>query len=140
MKPTKFAVAAAGLLGIIAVFLPYISAEGMSASLWDFTKIPDPMGTQGLLNGPKQAYVAIACFAIPLVVGGMAIAKGRMVRWQGIVAAVFSLAALAVEGVRKGLTGEEGVGTAIGGKILFLAAIVGLVGGIVAAAKPEPEA
>jgi hypothetical protein len=63
---------------------------------------------------------------------------GKLARWHGITAAVFMLLTFSLEGVRKGLTGEHGVSTAIGGKLLFIAAIVGLVGGILAAAKPEP--
>jgi hypothetical protein len=33
----------------------------------------------------------------------------------------------------------EGVSTAIGGKLLFLAALVGLVGAVIAIAKPEQK-
>jgi hypothetical protein len=106
-------------------------------SYWDFHKIPGGM-TQGILNGPKQVYWALACFAVPAAMGAWALA-GRLTRAHGIVSTVFFLAALAPEGVRKGLTGMEGVSTAIGGKLLFLAALVGLVGAVIAIAKPEQK-
>ena len=53
--------------------------------------------------------------------------------------AVFFLAAFGPEGVRKGLIGGDGISTAIGGKLLFLAALVGLVAAVAAIAKPEVE-
>lgn len=136
MKQLKFAIAGAGLLGIIAVFLPYFSMGGESMTYWDVHKLPASEMT-GLLNGPKQVYLALACFAIPLVVGLIAIATKQLQRWQAIAAAVFSLLALAPEGVRKGLTGEGEMHTAMGGKLLFIAALIGLVAAIVGIAKPE---
>jgi len=62
---------------------------------------------------------------------------GKLARWHGITAGIFFLLTFATEGVRKGLTGSDGISTAIGGKLLFLAALVGLVGAVVAMAKPE---
>lgn len=136
MKQLKFAIAGAGALGIIAVFLPYFSMGGESMTYWDVHKM-EGGEMLGLLNGPKQVYIALACFAVPLVLGLIAIATKQLQRWQAIAAAVFSLAALAPAGVRKGLTGEEGMSTAIGGKLLFLAALIGLVAAIAGVAKPE---
>ena len=52
---------------------------------------------------------------------------------------VLTVFALATEGVRKGLSGAEGMSTAIGGKLLFIAAIVGLVASIAGAVKPETK-
>jgi hypothetical protein len=138
MKATKIVLAVTAVLGIIAIFLPYVSGDGMSLSLWDFHKIPDPHGTQGVLNGPNQAYVTIVFFAIPAVMAGIGFAT-RLARWQAIVAAVFFALAFAVKGVRSGMTSFEGVDTALGGKLLFLAALAGLVVAIVGAVKPEPR-
>ena len=137
MKQLKFAIAATGILGIIAVFLPYISIEGHSMTFWDFHKIP-ASDMVGLLKGPKQVYVALACFAVPLMMGLMALA-GRLARWQGVVSSVFFLAAFGPEGVRKGLLGGDGISTAIGGKLVFLAALVGLVASVAAIDKPEAK-
>ena len=135
MKQLKIVLAATGLIGIIAAFLPYISIAGHSMTFWDFHKMP---GSEmaGLLKGPKQVYVALVCFAVPLALGLMALA-GRLTRWMGSVSAVFFLAAFGPEGVRKGLMGGDGISTAIGGMLLFLAALVGLVAAVAAIAKPE---
>jgi hypothetical protein len=137
MKPIKIVVAIAAVLGLLATFvLPYISASGMSLKFWDFHSMPSGFAT-GLLNGPKQVYVAIVGFLLMGSVAMHAIVNGRFARWAGIVGAVGGLFALATEGVRKGLTGAEGMSTAIGGKLLFIAAIVGLVASIIGAVKPE---
>lgn len=134
MKNTKFVILAAGILGILASFLPYISEGPFSLSYWDFHKMP--AGNSGLLNGPNQVYVALALFAIPAVLAAISLASKMQRALAGIAAGSFVLA-FALEGVRKGLTGAEGMSTAIGGKLLFIAALVGLVSSIVAAAKPE---
>src|SRR5579863_926444 len=70
MKHTKTVIAIASLVGFIAVFLPYISAEGISLSLWDVHKMPGAHA--GLLNGPMQPYVALVMFALPALLAGIA--------------------------------------------------------------------
>jgi hypothetical protein len=137
MKQLKPVILFAGLIGIIAAFLPYISIEGHSMTYWDFHKMP---GSEfvGILKGPKQVYWALACFAVPAAMGAWALA-GRLTRAHGIVSTVFFLAAFAPEGVRKGLLGGDGISTAIGGKLLFLGALVGLVAAVIAIAKPEAK-
>lgn len=137
MKQLKPVILFAGVLGIIAAFLPYVSIEGHSMSYWDFHKMPGGE-MAGLLKGPKQVYWALACFAVPAAMGAWALA-GRLTRVHGIVSSLFFLAAFAPELVRKGMTGVEGVSTAIGGKLLFIAALVGLIGSVVAIAKPEQK-
>jgi hypothetical protein len=134
MKQTKFVIIAAGILGVIASFLPYVSEGPLSLSLWQIREFP--AGNSGLLNGPKQVYVALALFAIPALLAATALAS-RLQRALAGVAAVSFLLTFALEAVRKGLTGEGAVSTAIGGKLLFLSALVGLVAAIVALAKPE---
>ena len=134
MKNLKFGILAAGVLGIIAVFLPYISEGPFSLSYWDFHKMP--AGNSGLLNGPNQVYVALVLFAIPALLAATALASKMQRALAAVAAGSFALT-FALEGVRKGLSGAEGVSTAIGGKLLFIAAIVGLVTSIAAAAKPE---
>jgi len=133
MKQAKFILIAAGVLGLLACFLPYVKEGPISMSLWDFHKMP--AGNSGLINGPKQAYVAIVTFGLTGVMGVLALKQ--LLRWHGIVAAVMCLLTFSLEAVRKGLSGDHGMHTAIGGKLLFIAALVGLVGGIIAAAKPE---
>jgi hypothetical protein len=139
MKQLKLGILGAGLVGLIAIFLPYISAGGQSMKFWDFRQMPSGFAS-GLLNGPKQVYIALIGFLAAGAVAGLAVATKRLARWQAIVGLVGFLLALATEGVRKGLSGAEGIGTAIGGKLLFLAAIAGIVVSIVGIAKPEKAA
>ena len=139
MKPIKIVMAVAGLLGLVAIFaLPYISAEGMSLKFWDFRTMPESISS-GLLNGPKQVYVAVVGFLVVLGAGSAGLAMKRLPRGAAIAGAIGGLLCLATEGVRKGLMGGgEGMSTAIGGKLLFLAAVTGLVASIIGAVKPEP--
>src|SRR6185312_1369010 len=116
MKNLKFAIIASGVLGIIACFLPYISEGGMSASLWDLHKMP--AGNEGLLNGPKQVYLVLGLFGIATLVAATAAASKLQRAIAGIAAGSFLLT-FACELVRKGMTGDHGVSTAIGGKLLF---------------------
>jgi hypothetical protein len=134
MKQTKFILIAAGVVGIIACFLPYFKFEGHSITFWDSHKMHES-AMQGLLNGPKQVYIAMVGFGLAAAMGVLGMKK--LLRWQAIVAAVGGLVALATEGVRKGFSSEHGVSTAIGGKLLMVAALLAIVGGILGAAKPE---
>jgi hypothetical protein len=134
MKNLKFAIIASGVLGIIACFLPYISEGPISASLWDLHKMP--AGNEGLLNGPKQVYLVLGLFGIAALVAATAAASKLQRAIAGIAAGSFLLT-FACELVRKGMTGDHGVSTAIGGKLLFVAAAAGLVTSIVATVKPE---
>ena len=105
-------------------------------SFWDFHSLPKT-ATEGLLNGPGQVFVALVCFALPLVMGLLAIATKQLARWEAIVAFVFALAAFATEGVRKGLLGEDGLSTAYGAKLLFVAAAVAAVAALVGIISPD---
>ena len=134
MKNLKFVIIAAGVLGIIACFLPYISEGPISLSMWDFRKMP--AGNSGLINGPKQVYVAFALFAVPALLAATALASKLQRALAGVAAGAFLLT-FALELVRKGMTGADGVSTALGGKLVFVAALVGLVASIVAVVKPE---
>jgi hypothetical protein len=134
MKNLKFAIIAAGVLGVIASFLPYVSEGPISLSLWEIRKFP--AGNSGLLNGPNQVYVALALFAIPALLAATALAS-KLQRVLAIIAASSFGLTFTLEAVRKGLAGEGEMSTAMGGKLLFIAAAVGLVTSIVAAAKPE---
>ena len=62
---------------------------------------------------------------------------GKLQRALAGVAAGAFLLTFALELVRKGMTGDHGMSTAIGGKLLFIAAAAGVVTSIVAAVKPE---
>ena|ERR1043165_9740861 len=134
MKASKLILIAAGILGVVACFLPYFEHGGISMSLWDHHAMPARI-TKGLLNGPKQVYVALVGFGLAFLMGVLGIK--RLVRWQAIVGALGCLLTLACESVRKGVSAHEGMNTAIGGKLLFAAAILGIIGGVLGAAKPE---
>ena len=134
MKQTKFVIIAAGILGVVACFLPYFSEGPISVSMWDFREMP--AGTTGLINGPKQVYIALGLFAIPALLAATALASRLQRALAGIAAGSFLLA-FTLELVRKGMTGEGPIHTALGGKLVFLAALVGLVASVVAVAKPE---
>ena len=129
MKPTKIVMAVAAALGILAVFaLPYVSEDGFSMKYWDIRKLP-VMGA--------QVYIALFGMAVVLAVSVHAILRKRLARWAGIVGVIGSVIAILPSGVRNGMFGEEGMSTAIGGKVLFLAVVVGLIASILGAIKPE---
>ena len=134
MKNLKFAIIASGVLGLIACFLPYISEGGLSVSAWDLHKLP--AGNSGLLNGPKQVYLMLGLFGIGALVAATTAASKLQHELADIATDAFLLT-FTCELVRKGMTGDHGVSTAIGGKLLFVAALAGLVTSIVATVKPE---
>ena len=122
MKQIKFAILGAGILGIIAVFLPFVSMGPMSMSLWKLREL----GESG------QVFLVIGCFAVGAVMGALAVKGKQLARWQAIVAAVvYGLTLFKMRGAM------SGPGSAIGAKLLFIAALVGLAAAVVGAAKPE---
>ena len=134
-KAAKFIILAAGVLGIIACFLPYFSVEGHSVTMWSVHGEKQHM-TEGLLNGPKQVYVLFAGFGLAAL-GGL-LALKRLMRFHAILGVVGGLVAFACEATRKGFSTYEHIGKpAIGGKLLFVAAVVAIIGGVLGAAKPE---
>jgi hypothetical protein len=121
MKELKFAIAGLAVLGLISVFLPLVSVGDQSISLWDVRELD-----------AGQVYLILGGFLVPLVMAGLAIAQGAMIKWQASVAAAgFALAAL------KARDGFEG---AIGGKLMLIAAALGLVAAIVAIVKGDKAA
>ena len=118
MKKLKFGIAGAGLLGVIATFLPMV--EGVSIKLWDLLSVD-----------AAQFMMTFAGYVIGLAVGGMAIVKPPLKRqFTGIAVAGFALSTLKM---RNGFDG------AIGSKLLLIAAVVGLLVSIGAIIKPEEE-
>lgn len=138
MKQNKVVIAVASLVGLLSIFaLPYMSVEGFSMKYWDFHKIPGSI-TEGALNGPHQVYIALVGIGVPLLLALIAMATKQLQRWQAVLSGLFFLAAFACEGVHKGLSGDHGVSTAIGGKLLFLAVAVGFLCSIIGTLKAEP--
>ncbi len=122
MNNLKFGVLVCGVAGLIGCFLPMISAEGMSVSLWDAHSAA--MG---------QVLMVMIGFALPIAMGAMA-AKGAMQRWQAIVALVGF--AFVVFKFRDGFMDMLTHG-AIGAKLMWLGAVVGAVLSVLCIAKPE---
>ena len=118
MPQLKFGILGLGVLGLIAIFLPLVSAGDLSISLWDARKAD-----------AGQVYLTMSGFLVPAIIGGVSIAQKKLLRYHGIVATIFF--ALALIKVRDAYEG------AIGGKLLFVAAILGLIVSIAAIAKPE---
>jgi len=122
----KFGVLACGLIGLIAVFLPWVSFMGHSASLWSARA-----GGEG-----AQVYMVMVGFLAPLVMGIMAVAKPPAQRWQWIVSLIGF--AFVLFKLRSGLpTDIFKAPFGIGAKLMGLGAIAGLVFSIITLAKPE---
>jgi predicted alpha/beta hydrolase len=122
VKNIKFAVLACGVLGLIACFLPFASFGDMKITFWDGHKGPDGV----------QTYLVMAGYALGAVMGAIGVAQG-LKRPQAIAAAIgFAFVIFKFRGVL-----SEMLKAAIGGKLLFVAAVAGLVVSVIAAAKPE---
>jgi hypothetical protein len=125
VKILKFAVLAWGLLGLVACFLPLASMPGLTVTFWDTHKGPEG----------AQTYFVMAGYVIAAVMGGVGVAKG-LTRPVALASAVgFGLVLIKFRGIFSELWRS-----AIGGKLLLVAAIGGLVISIVAAALAKDEA
>ncbi len=121
MKQLKLAIAGAGLVGIIATFLPMVEPLGMSISLWD-TRNDDFTRFMLIMLG----------YLVGLGVGVFAIVKPPLKRaFAGPALACFALSAYKMR--------SPGFDGAIGSKLLFISAIVGAIVCIAAIVKPEQE-
>lgn len=121
MKNLKFAILGAGILGLISAFLPFISFGEASVSFWEIRVLDS-----------GQVYLTLFGFVLPAIIAAVAIAKGPAARWHGIVAAVgFALALIKLREAFQG---------AIGAKLMFIAALAGIVVAIAATVKPEQSA
>lgn len=124
MKNAKYTIVAASVLGLLGIFaLPYV--EGIK--LW-------ALRSEGEVS--SQVYIALFGFLCALVVAGIAAARGKMGRALGIVTTILYLLTLAVGAVHDGFKD----GTAIGAKVLLIAAVLGFVASIAVVVKPERHA
>jgi hypothetical protein len=124
MKGLRFAVALAGLLGIASTFLRYWS--GIEGALWDYRKVE-----------PLAVYLPMSGFGLGLLAGALGLLWRGLARWQSAIALVGFAACFASEWVRKGIVSDAGVKPALGGNLLFAAAVAGLLIALVGVAKPE---
>jgi hypothetical protein len=120
MSQIKYALIGAGAIGVIAVFLPMVALGGESVSLWDMKQVD-----------AGQTYLVLICFLATAGMGVKAHMAGVLAKKDSIIAAV--AAGLAFVKCREMMDG------AIGGKLLFLAGLVGLAAAIYGAVKPEGE-
>jgi hypothetical protein len=124
MKNAKYTILIASVLGLLGIFaLPYV--EGIK--LW-------ALRSEGAVS--SQVYIALFGFLAPLVVAGLAAARGAMGRSLGIVTMILFLLTLAVGAVHDGFKD----GTAIGAKILLCAALLGFVASLAVVVRPERRA
>ncbi len=123
MNNLKFGVLACGLIGLIAVFLPFVSFGDMSFSLWKTRQ-----------GDAANVYMVMVGFGVPLVMGAMAAAKPPMLRWQSIVALLGFV--LVFIKMRQGLPTDIFKG-AIGAKLMGLALYAGTICSVLTLAKPE---
>jgi len=120
LQNLKFGILGASIIGIIAAFLPFIAFGDESISLFQVMGAPGAAG---------QVILTMAGFVIGLVLSIIALKNGFS-RVFGIVATVgFALSFIK-------LLDAFGPG-AIGAKLLFIGALVGLVLSIVKIVKPD---
>lgn len=134
MKSVKMVTAALGLAFVISVFLPFVSVEGMSMSLWQ---------AKAFKSAPT--YMILVGGLIVLGLSALAI-RGRLGR--GLAAGItFGSLIVALISVVQ-FNGHHGMGSnfsllmdqgAIGAKILVFGGMLALVAGIAALVKPEPR-
>lgn len=121
MKNAKHIIAIAALFGLLGIFaLPYV--EGIK--LWT-------LRSEGEVA--SQVYIALFGFLCALMVAGVGVLRGAMSRALGVVTLILFLLTFAVGAVHDGFK----QGTAIGGKVLLLAAVAGFLTSLVAIVKPE---
>lgn len=120
MKALKLGLIVLGALGVAGLFLPYI--EGLK--LWD-ARHEDAL----------KVYLPLAGYGLAALMGVWAM-RSSLTRGKALIALVGFALAILVKEVRVGLKGE-GFETAIGGKILFLTAVIGLVVALIGLIKPE---
>jgi hypothetical protein len=132
MNNLRYGILGLGILGVISVFLPFVSEKSVSFSLWATA------GAQGpLLQHHPYTHVAMSLVAV--VMGGLGLVRPSA-RWQGIVAALaFVVAAVNMRGYffkLEALTGDY----AIGAKLMWISVACGLILSILAVIRrDEPE-
>lgn len=158
MKATKFIVLVGGLLGILAFFLPLVSVQrdAGSASVSAFQVMKgldsvevavDEAGTKreidvatsasakqdiGALKGIVMAIFAPA--ALLVLLGGLGVGRKRFGRVAGTFALLAGIAGLGIASILKSAAeGDSGIGLTF----LLVTGVAGIVGGIMALAKPE---
>ncbi len=155
MKASKFIVLLGGILGILAFFLPMVAVDRPDAkgtvSAFELIKGVDQAQAavdrepayasmresssgpnMGALKGIVVAIFVPALFLFAL--GGLGVARKKFGRAAGIVSLIFGVIGLAIAGLLSAAaSGDSGIGLTL----LIVTGLLGLVGGILATAKPE---
>lgn len=162
MKASKFLVLAGGILGILAFFLPMVSVsrQGHTATVSAFQVMKGldavsseldkddvkaqaaAYGETGSLKSAKDGVdgikgIVMAIFAPALLlafIGGMGVARKKFGRVAGTFSLLFGLLGLGIGAILKSAAeGDSGIGLTL----LLVTGLAGIVGGIMALAKPE---
>jgi hypothetical protein len=123
MNNLKLGVLACGVLGLIGCFLPFVSMGDESMSFFAMRQVD-----------AGQVYMVMVGYVAAAAMGGMAMAKAPMLRWQSIVALVgFAFVAFKFRGGFMDMLTHG----AIGAKLMWVGAVAGLVLSGLTIAKPE---
>ncbi len=161
MKATKFIVLAAGILGILAFFLPLAKTTGkgnvqVSVSAFQVVKGLDAvsdavdkpdvamaMADSGISSSSAKSDlstmkgIVMGVFAPALllaIVGAFGLKRGKFGRGAGALALVFGLLALGIGAILKSaFEGDAGIALTL----MLLTGIGGTVGGLIALVKPD---
>jgi len=163
MKASKFIVLVGGILGILAFFLPMVTVErqgkSVSVSAFQVVKGLDAVGSEldkdevqmkaasydggrESLSGAKKGVdgmkgIIMAIFAPALLlalIGAAGVARKKFGRVAGTFSLLFGLLGLGIGAILKSAAeGDSGVGLTI----MLLTGVLGIVGGIIALAKPD---
>lgn len=163
MKASKFIVLVGGILGILAFFLPMVTVQRSdftgSVSAFQIIKGLDAVtvaagsheasialadagssaqSAKEALDGMKAIVMAIFAPAMLLVlIGGLGVYRKRFGRAAGTFSLLFGLIGLGIGAMLKGAAeGDSGIGLTL----LLVTGVAGIVGGILALAKPERPA
>ncbi|MBA3818291.1 MAG: hypothetical protein H0X17_05325, partial [Deltaproteobacteria bacterium] len=164
MKASKFIVLAGGILGILAFFLPMVSVERdgkrVTASAFQVVKGLDAVTTEvdraevrtaaASYGAPERAArseaksdlgaikgIVVAIFAPALllaVISGLGVRRQQFGRVAGTLSLLLGAVGLGIGVILKGAAeGDSGIGLTV----LLLTGLAGVVGGILALARPE---
>jgi hypothetical protein len=126
MKPIKFVVLGLGLLCALAVFLPFLTVEGESVSLWSL---------KALKAGPT--YVALLGSLGLAALAGAGVAKGRFGRGLAIGGLLLGAIVAAITILQFSPEAPFGKFSGIGAKILLIGGAIAAITSLVGVIKPD---
>lgn len=128
MNNLKFGVLLCGLIGLVGVFLPFVSFGNHTLTTWQQHTTPTSEG------GGFHIYLLMGGYALALIMGLLAAIAPPMQRWHAIVA--LAGFALTLAKLRHGLPVDIFKG-AIGAKLMGAASYAGALVSLISLAKPE---